>query len=269
MCPRGSYVWFLSVLSLSVGADSRGEDKKLWTEPNVTLVVTNLHFMWTCRLVKAVDVNVAVWWLLLDWKENTFPLFRASQGSFDFSCPFFPHMDFLKAARRPVVIAAASPPSVYEGAERSRLRYPTEALCVGAPPGRIFTLLASFHTITARCRPHSHGNVKTSSPHVSGWAQEGNVRRDVWRAAESQSQTVQTAARRRGSKCYLLISQSKKPPEETHTDRYHQSVVQVMKTLSRTQTQPAAAAVHAGLFSAALVGEDAVTETSSAGINND
>lgn len=258
----------LSVLSLSVGADSRGEDKKLWTEPNVTLVVTNLHFMWTCRLVKAVDVNV-VWWLLLDWKENTFPLFRASQGSFDFSCPFFPHMDFLKAARRPVVIAAASPPSVYEGAERSRLRYPTEALCVGAPPGRIFTLLASFHTITARCRPHSHGNVKTSSPHVSGWAQEGNVRRDVWRAAESQSQTVQTAARRRGSKCYLLISQSKKPPEETHTDRYHQSVVQVMKTLSRTQTQPAAAAVHAGLFSAALVGEDAATETSSAGINND
>lgn len=87
--------------------------------------------------------------------------------------------------------------------------------------------------------------------------------------SQSQSQTVQTAARRRGSKCYLLISQSKKPPEETHTDRYHQSVVQVMKTLSRTQTQPAAAAVHAGLFSAALVGEDAFTETSSAGINND
>lgn len=86
---------------------------------------------------------------------------------------------------------------------------------------------------------------------------------------QRDSQTVQTAARRRGSKCYLLISQSKKPPEETHTDRYHQSVVQVMKTLSRTQTQPAAAAVHAGLFSAAVVGEDAVTETSSAGINND
>lgn len=43
--------------------------------------------------------------------------------------------------------------------------------------------------------------------------------------------TVQAAARRRGSKCYLLISQSKKPPEETHTDRHHQSVVQVMKTL--------------------------------------
>lgn len=215
MCPRGSYVWFpFSAFIFSVHTTSsshihsvcvesqcrcrsRGEDKKLWTEPNVTLVVTNLHFMWTCRLVKAVDVNVGVWWLLLDWKENTFPLFRASQGSFDFSCPFFPHMDFLKAARRPVVIAAASPPSVYEGAERSRLRYPTATLCVGAPPGRIFTLLASFHTITARCRPHSHGNVKTSSPHVSGWAQEGNVRRDVWRAAESQSQTVQTAARRR------------------------------------------------------------------------
>lgn len=62
------------------------------------------------------------------------------------------------------------------------------------------------------------------------------------------SVTVQTAARRRGSKCYLLISQSKKPPEETHTDRYHQAVAQVMKTLSLTQTQPVAAAVHAGLF---------------------
>lgn len=124
---------------------------------------------------------------------------------------------------------------------------------------------------------HNNGAVPPSQPRkcqnvfsTCEWVSTGGkcAKGRVKSCRESESDGAD-GSEQTGSKCYLLISQSKKPPEETHTDRYHQSVVQVMKTLSRTQTQPAAAAVHAGLFSAALVGEDAVTETSSAGINND
>lgn len=78
----------LSVLSLSVGADSRGEDKKLWTEPNVTLVVTNLHFMWTCRLVKAVDVNV----VFVGLERKHFSFIQSESGVLWFFLSFFsPH----------------------------------------------------------------------------------------------------------------------------------------------------------------------------------
>lgn len=60
-----------------------------------------------------------------------------------------------------------------EGAERSRLRYPTEPLCGGALPGHILTLLASFHTVTTQCLPHSHGKVKTPPAHV--WVSTDSV----------------------------------------------------------------------------------------------
>lgn len=76
-----------------------------------------------------------------------FSLIQTSSGVlwFFFSVHFFPHMDFLKASFRHR--SSFSP----EGAERSRLWYPTETLCVGASPGRSFTLLASFlhnnHTV--------------------------------------------------------------------------------------------------------------------------
>lgn len=36
----------------------------------------------------------------------------------------------------------------------------------GSSAGHIFTLFASFHTISTQCHPHSHGNVKTPSQRV-------------------------------------------------------------------------------------------------------
>lgn len=122
--------------------------------------------------MSAPDVNAV---LLYDLKESTFLLFRACQGSFDFFCPFFPAWIFLKVAHRPVVTAAVWKEQKGHGCDTPL------KLCVGAPPARISTLLASFHTIRTQRRPHRHGNVKTSSPHV--WKSAGTM--DLKRCAET------------------------------------------------------------------------------------
>lgn len=77
-------------------------------------------------------------------------------------------MDFLKASHDPFVIAAASARLVLSTLKEQKghgCDIPLK-LCVGALPGHILTLLASFHTVTVQYHPHSHGKVKTPSAHV-------------------------------------------------------------------------------------------------------
>lgn len=166
---------------------------------------------------KSTNVNViALRGYCKTWKKAFFFYSDLVRGPLIFFLSFFPPHGFSESCSSSFRHRSSFTTSGFvcgEGAERSWLRYPTETLCVGALPSCIFTLLASFHTITTQCHPHSHGNVKTSSPHV--WVSTGRicVKRRVKRCWETVRRRIQKHWRqqrgeeavkdRQGSKCYV------------------------------------------------------------------
>lgn len=157
----------------------------IWVASNELTLLLLFHFHLQETVKAAADVVIM----------STSPPLRPCQGSFDFVwlCPSFPH-GFSESSLRSVLHRSSFTTTgavVSEGAERSRLRYPTESLCVGALPGHIFTLLASFYTITTQRQPPSRGNVKTPSAHV--WVRTGRicVERRVKRCCEAERRRIQ------------------------------------------------------------------------------
>lgn len=87
----------------------------VWLPAAITNSVNQLliTFMWNECIVKALDVNViASPGYCETWKKALFFYSDLVRGPLIFFCPFFSHMDFLKAVHRPFVITAALPPLV-------------------------------------------------------------------------------------------------------------------------------------------------------------
>lgn len=124
---------------------------------------------------------------------------------------FFPH-GFSESCSSSFRHGSGVTTAGFEGAERSRLWYPTETLCVGAPPGRIFTLLAPFHTMTTQRRHHGRGNVKNvfTTCVEAGCVWGGVCRQLDWRQQPGEEAEML-------SSCLYIISEHlhSDPPGET------------------------------------------------------
>lgn len=154
------------------------------------------NLCWNYCAVTAVDVIILPYMVCEAWKKSTFPFIKTlSRILWFFTWIFWMLLVVLSLQWQLYCCWVLCAVKDHKG---HGCGIPLKR-CVGALPSLIFTLLASFHRITAQCKPHSHINVKTL--HMCRWA--GRMcEKDVWRGFHRQTEylfRVQTASRRWGS----------------------------------------------------------------------